>query len=133
MPMATPISQHVLLRFGAFELERRSGELRKDGEIVKLTPQPFKVLTLLARRSGEVVSRDDIRQQSWGGESFVDFEHGLNFGIRRIREALGDNAEAPRYIETRPRRGYRFQVPVGTECGGRGASLARLCVALHWA
>jgi DNA-binding winged helix-turn-helix (wHTH) protein/tetratricopeptide (TPR) repeat protein len=126
--MATPISQHVLLRFGAFELDLRSGELRKDGEIVKLTPQPFKVLTLLARRSGEVVSRDEFREQIWCGDTFVDFEHGLNFCIRRIREALGDDAEAPRYIETRPRQGYRFLLPVETESGAGGASLTRLIV-----
>src|ERR1700736_4561186 len=104
--MATPISQHVLLRFGAFELDLRSGELRKDGAIVRLTPQPFKVLTLLARRSGEVVSRDEIQHQIWGGDTFVDFDQGLNFCVRQIREALEDDAEAPQYIETLPRRGY---------------------------
>jgi DNA-binding winged helix-turn-helix (wHTH) protein/tetratricopeptide (TPR) repeat protein len=126
--MATPISKHVLLRFGAFELDLRSGELRKDGEIVKLTPQPFKVLTLLARRSGEVVSRDEMRQQIWCGDTFVDFDQGLNFCIRQIREALGDDAEAPQYIETLPRRGYRFRLPVETESGARGAALTRLIV-----
>src|SRR5712692_12096797 len=87
--MATPISPHVLLRFGAFELDLRSGELRQDGEIVKLTPQPFKVLTLLARRSCEVVSRDEVQRQIWCGDTFVDFDQGLNFCIRQIREALG--------------------------------------------
>jgi DNA-binding winged helix-turn-helix (wHTH) protein len=128
MAMATPISQHVLLRFGAFELDQRSGELRKDGEIVKLTPQPFKVLMLLARRSGEVVPRDEIRQQIWCADTFVDFDQGLNFCIRQIREALGDNAEAPEYIETLPRRGYRFLLAVETESGAGGASLTRLIV-----
>jgi DNA-binding winged helix-turn-helix (wHTH) protein/tetratricopeptide (TPR) repeat protein len=126
--MATPISQHVLLRFGAFELDLRSGELRKDGVVVKLTPQPFRVLALLARRSGEVVSRDEIRQQIWCGDTFVDFDQGLNFCIRQIREALGDDAETPRYVETLPRRGYRFLLPVETESGAAGAALTRLIV-----
>jgi DNA-binding winged helix-turn-helix (wHTH) protein/tetratricopeptide (TPR) repeat protein len=126
--MATPISQHVLLRFGAFELDLRSGELRQDGVVVKLTPQPFKVLALLARRSGEVVSRDEVRQQIWCGDTYVDFDQGLNFCIRQIREVLGDDAEAPRYIETLPRRGYRFLPAVETESGAAGASLTRLIV-----
>ncbi|HEV2983151.1 MAG TPA: winged helix-turn-helix domain-containing protein [Vicinamibacterales bacterium] len=128
--MAKPISKHVLLRFGAFELDLRSGELRKDGEIVKLTPQPFKVLTLLARRSGEVVSRDEMRQQIWCGDTFVDFDQGLNFCIRQIREALGDDADAPQYIETLPRRGYRFLLPLETESGAdvARAPLTRLIV-----
>ena len=125
--MATPPSQPALLRFGTFELDLKSGELRKDGEPIKLTPQPFKLLALLALRSGEVVSRDEIRRQIWCGDTFVDFDHGMNFCIRQIREALGDDAEAPRYIETRPRRGYRFLTPVETESGGAGgAPLTRL-------
>ena len=128
MAMATPSSQPALLRFGAFELDLRSGELRKDRELVKLTPQPFKLLTLLALRSGEVVSRDEIRRQIWPGDTFVDFDHGMNFCIRQIREALQDDAEAPRYIETRPRRGYRFLQPVETESVAGDAPLTRLIV-----
>lgn len=102
----------TVLRFGRFELDPRSGELRQNGELVKLPPQPFKVLALLAGREGQVVSRNEIREQIWSGETFVDFDQGLNFCIRQIREALGDDAEAPRFVETLPRRGYRFLMPV---------------------
>src|SRR5512143_390897 len=102
-------------RFGGFELHPNSGELRRRGDLVKLSPQPFKVLEALVRRGGEVVTRDEIRDQVWRDGTFVDFEQGLNFCIRQIREALGDNADSPRYIETLPRRGYRFVAPVESE------------------
>jgi eukaryotic-like serine/threonine-protein kinase len=102
----------AVLRFGAFELDARSGELRKHADLVKLSPQPIKLLSLLAQHSGEVVSRDDIRRQLWPDGTFVDFDQGLNFCIRQIREALGDDASSPQYVETLPRRGYRFLVPV---------------------
>ncbi len=104
----------LVLRFGVFELDLRSGELRKEGAPVRLPPQPLKVLTLLCRRAGQLVTREEIQKEVWGGDTFVDFEHGLNFCIGRIREALGDDAEAPRYIQTLPRRGYRFLTPVET-------------------
>jgi DNA-binding winged helix-turn-helix (wHTH) protein/tetratricopeptide (TPR) repeat protein len=103
------------LRFGDFELRPDSGELLRRGTPVKIQPQPAKVLELLARRSGEVVSREDFRRHLWGEETFVDFEHGLNFSIRQIRRALGDSAEAPRFVETVPRHGYRFLLPVIVE------------------
>lgn len=96
------------LRFGNFEADLKTGELRKNGRPVKLQPQPFKVLALLLERPGELVTREDIHQILWGDDTFVDFERGLNFAINRIREALGDDADRPRYIETLPRRGYRF-------------------------
>jgi DNA-binding winged helix-turn-helix (wHTH) protein/tetratricopeptide (TPR) repeat protein len=107
--VGTPVTR---LRFGSFELDPRSGELRKNGELVRLPPQPFKVLSLLARRSGDVVTRSEIREQIWSDVTFVDFDQGLNFCVRQIREALGDDAGAPQYIETLPRRGYRFLLPV---------------------
>src|SRR5438552_3062823 len=113
-------------RFGAFELDPKSGELRKAGDQVKLPPQPFRVLTMLARRSGEVVTRKEIREQIWSEETFVDFDQGLNFCIRQIREALGDDAEAPRFIETLPRRGYRFLMPTEGGDPALPAPLARL-------
>src|SRR4030081_2290973 len=113
------------LRFGAFELDPKSGELRKGGDPVKLPPQPFKVLTLLARRSGEVVTRNEIREKIWSDETFVDFDQGLNFCIRQIRGALGDDAEAPRFIETLPRRGYRFLLPIEGGDAGEAARLVR--------
>ena len=97
-----------ILRFGIFELDVTTGEMRKAGVLIHLPPQPFKILALLASRAGQLVTREEIHRQIWGSETFVDFEHGLNFAIKRIREALSDNAEALRYIETLPRRGYRF-------------------------
>src|SRR5882724_9454234 len=101
----------TILRFDVFELDTAAGELRKNGDRIKLPPQPFRVLELLVRRAGEVLTRADIRERIWS-DSFVDFEQGLNFCIRQIREALGDSADAPRFIETLPRRGYRFLRPV---------------------
>src|ERR1051326_7228192 len=95
-----------ILHFDAFELDPGAAELRKQGERIKLPPQPFRILELLARRSGEIVSRAEIRERIWCDDTFVDFEQGLNFCIRQIREALGDTAVAPRFIETLPRRGY---------------------------
>src|SRR5215813_7692798 len=101
----------TILRFDIFELDTTACELRRHGDRVKLPPQPFRVLELLVRRGGEVVTRTDIRERIWS-DAFVDFEQGLNFCIRQIREALGDTADAPRFIETLPRRGYRFLYPV---------------------
>jgi DNA-binding winged helix-turn-helix (wHTH) protein/tetratricopeptide (TPR) repeat protein len=111
------MSEPRILRFGAFELDGGTGELRHQGDLVKLAPQPSKVLELLARRSGDVVSRAEIREHVWCGDTFVDFEQGLNFCIRQIREALGDDADKPRFIETLPRRGYRFLMPISTAGG----------------
>jgi DNA-binding winged helix-turn-helix (wHTH) protein/tetratricopeptide (TPR) repeat protein len=117
------------LRFGPFDADPTSGELRKGGELVHLPPQPFKVLMLLARRSGDVVTRDEIRDQVWNTATFVDFDQGLNFCIRQIREALGDDAGAPQYIETLPRRGYRFLLPVdAAEAKPAPGSTTRLIV-----
>ena len=116
------------VRFGRFELDPKSGELRKDGEIVRLPPQPFKVLLSLAMRSGEAVTRDEIRQEIWSGDTFVDFDQALNFCIRQIREALNDDAHAPRYIETLRRRGYRFLPPIETAAAGAPARVTRLIV-----
>ena len=99
-------------RFGLFELDPAAGELRRQGVLVKLPPQPFKLLTLLVARPGAIVTRDEIRKELWTEDTFVDFEQGVNFSIRQVREALGDDAEAPRYVQTVPRRGYRFIAPV---------------------
>jgi eukaryotic-like serine/threonine-protein kinase len=97
-----------VLRFGVFEMDLRAGELRRGGQLVRIQPQPFKVLSLLARRPGEVVTREEIQAEVWSAGTFVDFEQSLNFCIRQIRSALGDNALSPRYVETLPRRGYRW-------------------------
>jgi TolB-like protein/DNA-binding winged helix-turn-helix (wHTH) protein len=97
-----------LFRFGVFEVDLRAAELRKQGLKVKLHGQPFQILALLLERPGEVVTREEIRKKLWAGDTFIDFEHSVNTSIKRLREALGDAAEHPRYIETLPRHGYRF-------------------------
>jgi TolB-like protein/DNA-binding winged helix-turn-helix (wHTH) protein/Tfp pilus assembly protein PilF len=99
-------------KFAAFELDARAGELRKDGVVIKLQPQPFKVLALLVEHAGELVSREELKKALWGEETYVDFERGLNFCINQARAALGDAAESPQFIQTIPRRGYRFIAPV---------------------
>ena len=109
LPMSAPDGR---VRFGAFEADFHAGELRKSGLKVKLHTQPLAVLELLLERPGEVVTREELRQRLWGADTFVDFEQGLNKAINKLREALGDQADNPRYIETMPRRGYRFVSPV---------------------
>ena len=100
------------LRFDVFELDIRSGELRKDGRKLRLQGQPLQVLAVLLRRRGELVTREELRAEIWPVDTFVDFDHSLHNAIARIREALGDSADAPRYIETLPRRGYRYIGPL---------------------
>ena len=102
------------LRFGVFEVDLRTGELRKQGLKVKLHGQPFQVLSMLLERPGELVTREEIRAELWAGDTFIDFEQSVNTSIKRLREALGDAAEHPRYIETLPRHGYRFIAAVET-------------------
>ncbi|HVH28960.1 MAG TPA: winged helix-turn-helix domain-containing protein [Vicinamibacterales bacterium] len=101
-----------LFRFGRFELDVRSAELRKDGIRIRLQGQPFDVLVMLLQRPGEVLTREELRRQLWPEGTFVDFEHGLNAAVKRLRAALGDNAERPRFVETLHRRGYRFIGPL---------------------
>jgi TolB-like protein/DNA-binding winged helix-turn-helix (wHTH) protein/Tfp pilus assembly protein PilF len=120
--MTPRASEDSAIRFGGFELALKSGELRKDGIQVKLQNQPFRVLAFLASHPGELVTRDELRQQIWQTDTFVDFEHGLNFCIKQIRTALGDNAQSPAFIETLPRRGYRFIAPVTAPDQDRAAS-----------
>src|SRR5215831_10100799 len=118
----------TVLRFDEFELDTGSGELRLRGDRIKLPPQPFKVLELLARHSGEVLTREKIREEIWRDDTFVDFEQGLNFCIRQIRDALGDTAGAPRFVETLPRRGYRFLLPVEMPVRAQQKIISRLMV-----
>src|SRR6266567_3233353 len=101
-----------IVRFGLFEADLQSGELRKNGRKVPLQGQPFQVCAILLSRSGELVSREELRQQVWPEDTFVDFDHALNTAITKIRLALGDQADNPRFVETLPRRGYRFIAPV---------------------
>src|ERR1700757_2666907 len=109
-PEASPAAR--VIRFGVFEADLAASELRKSGVRIRLQDQPFQILTLLLERPGEVVSREEIRQRLWPADTFVDFEHGLNTSIKRLRQALSDSATQPCYIETLPRVGYRFIAPV---------------------
>src|SRR5271167_2011491 len=114
------------LRFGVFELDLRAGELRKHGLRVRLQEQPFQVLATLLEHPGEVVTREELQKKLWPADTFVDFDHGLNKAINKIREALGDSAESPRFVETIARRGYRFlaEVKVADETAVRSPELA---------
>lgn len=115
------------VRFGAFEADLHSGELRKHGLKIKLQDQPFQVLALLLERSGDMVTREELRHKLWPAEAFVDFDVGLNTAIKRLRDALGDSAEAPRFVETLPRRGYRFiattEEVLGSPLGWKAAEI----------
>src|SRR5207248_7619750 len=104
--MGTSVAR--ILRFGSFEANMRAGELRKRGIKVRLQDQPFQILVMLLERPGELVTRQEIHQKLWPADTFVDFDHDLNNAINRLREALGDSAETPRFVETLPRKGYRF-------------------------
>ena len=109
--MATSSPTSGRLRFGVFEIDLSSGELWHRGNRLRLQDQPFQVLRVLLERSGRIVTREELRQAVWPADTFVDFDHGLNTAIKKIRDILGDSAEKPRYIETIPRRGYRFIYP----------------------
>jgi len=112
--MAVPENKSKVARFGVFELDLSAGELRKSGVKLRLQEQPFQVLALLLERAGEVVAREELQQKLWPSDTFVDFDHSLNTAINKVREALGDSASNPRYVETLARRGYRFIAPVQT-------------------
>ncbi len=122
MPSFPPATKVV--RFGLFELNLHEGELRKNGVKLKLLGQPLQILTILVRRRGEVVAREELRAELWPTDTFVDFDHGLNNAIQKIREVLGDSAANPQFIETVPRRGYRFlpSLEVGLESVGLSAN-----------
>jgi TolB-like protein/DNA-binding winged helix-turn-helix (wHTH) protein/Tfp pilus assembly protein PilF len=110
--MRDPTQAPAVRRFGAFEINLQSGELRKNGMRLRLSGQPFQVLAILVERPGEVVTREELHSKLWPADTFVDFDHGLNNAVARIREVLDDSSDAPRYVETLPRRGYRFIAPL---------------------
>ena len=107
-------SSQRIIRFGVFEADLSGGELRKNGLKIRLPGQPFEVLAMMLERPGEVVTREELQKRLWPDGTFVDFDHSLNNAINKIREALGDSAENPRFVETLSRRGYRFIAPVET-------------------
>jgi len=110
---------HELIRFGAFELNTDSGELRKDGVKVRLQEQPLQILRVLVENPGKIVSREELQQRIWSTDTFVDFDRGLYNAIKRLREALDDSAGSPRFIETIPKRGYRLVAPVESVNGSK--------------
>ncbi len=114
--MSTPprSSPQKFIRFAVFEVDLAAGELRKNGARIRLQEQPFQILAYLIDRPGEVVTREELREKLWPADTFVDFDHSLNTAINKLREALGDSASNPRYVETLARRGYRFLAPLQT-------------------
>jgi DNA-binding winged helix-turn-helix (wHTH) protein len=112
MPMSSSNRDSRLLRFAVFEADLNAGELRKNGARIRLQEQPFQVLTALLQNPGQVVTREHLREQIWPADTFVDFDHSLNTAVNKVREALGDSASSPRFVETLARRGYRFIAPV---------------------
>jgi len=120
LPATRPIDHQPLhtlgpVRFGTFELDLEAGELRKNGLKLKLQGQPIQVLAALLEHPGKIVTREELRQRLWAADTFVDFEHNLNSAVKRVREALGDSADNPRFIETLPRHGYRFIAPIAEQ------------------
>src|SRR5512147_1194430 len=103
-----PVGSRQLFRFGPFEFDPECGQIRKNSTGVKLQGQPIQILEILVEKPGELVTREELRQRLWSSDTFVDFDHSLNTAIKRLRQALGDDAETPKYIETIPKRGYRF-------------------------
>jgi DNA-binding winged helix-turn-helix (wHTH) protein len=112
--MASPGQPSHQVRFGEFELDLQTAELRNDGNKLTLQDQPFQVLALLLDQPGRLVTREEMKERLWSSDTFVDFDHSLNKAVNRLREALCDSASSPRFIETLPRKGYRFICPVET-------------------
>src|SRR5579862_9612116 len=110
--MGSSVPSSRLIRFGVFELDLRSGEIQKQGRKIRLEGQPVHVLICLLENRGELVTREELHQKLWPADTFVDFEHGLNAAVKRLRRALDDSADNPRFVETLPRRGYRFLAPI---------------------
>src|SRR5215469_3472919 len=117
--MSNQVGTSQVIRFATFEVDLQAQELRKGGLRLKLSGQPFQVLAILLERPGIVVTREELQKRLWP-DTFVDFDHNLNAAINRIREVLGDSAENPRFVETVPKRGYRFIAPVETAQNGAG-------------
>src|ERR1700746_138459 len=103
------------VRFGVYEADLATGELRKNGTLIRLQEQPFQILAMLLERPGELVTREEVRTTLWAADTFVDFDHSLNTAVNKIREALSDSASNPRFVQTVARRGYRFIAPVQEE------------------
>ena len=130
--MATPADPRRLLRFGRFEFDPAAGELRTNGEKSYLQEQPFRVLSMLVERPGQLITREELKKRLWPSDTFVDFDHSLNRAVNRLRDALEDSAEQPRYIETLPRRGYRFIAPIERDAESPQLSASRHIQKKRW-
>jgi DNA-binding winged helix-turn-helix (wHTH) protein len=136
-PISTPLR---IFRFGPFELSEREGELRKNGVRIRLQGQPLRVLVELLGNAGNMVTREELRLKLWSADTFVDFDVGLNTAIRKLRQAVGDDADRPRYIETLAKRGYRFIAsvsttrpePAATSVGTPPRKIPSIAVPRHW-
>ena len=126
MPVPSPLAspKPAIARFGVFEADLEARELRKQGRRMRLQDQPFAMLTMLLERSGNVVTREELRERLWPADTFVDFDHSLNTAVNKIREVLGDSATSPRFVETVARRGYRFLGEVQWETRGESEAAA---------
>src|SRR5712671_4842057 len=122
--MDTPVISKRVYRFGLFEVDVESGKLLRQGTRVKLQDQPFRLLCLLLERAGQVVTREELRQSLWSGNTYVEFDGSLNAALKRLRYALGDAADNPIFVETLPKRGYRFLAPVAVDESACGTLLA---------
>ena len=131
--MSLETRSREVFRFGTFEVDVRAAELRKQGLRIKLQEQPFQVLTVLLQNPGDLVTRDELRARIWSADTFVDFDNSLNTSINKLREALGDSAESPRFIETLPRRGYRFIAPVSSTNGKGTTTISAPRPTRRWA
>lgn len=131
--MDPSLSTRTRVRFGDFEADLRAGELQKNGLEIKLQPLPFEILALLLRHPGELVTPEELRRELWNGDTFVDFDHSVRTAINKIRTALADSTSNPQYVETLPRRGYRFIAPVDfvERVPARKTSKLRGCLLQH--
>jgi cholera toxin transcriptional activator len=132
MPMPDASSAGKIVRFGVYEVDLVSGELRKNGTRIRLQEQPFQVLTMLLERPGEMVTREELRSKLWPADTFVDFDHSLNTAVNKLREALGDAAANPRFVQTVARRGYRFIAPLQGNGVASGKTEGSAATGLAW-
>jgi DNA-binding winged helix-turn-helix (wHTH) protein len=131
MPSPSTSRAGQVLRFGVFEADLTAGELRKNGAKVRLQEQPFQMLAFLLDRPGQVITRQELREKLWSNDTFVDFDHSLNTAVNKLREALGDSASNPRFVETVAKRGYRFLAPVEPLNGTAPSTSAATSAPVH--
>src|ERR1700727_1369896 len=130
--MGEPSPPTYIVPFGIFQIDLKARELHKAGVKVKLQEQPFRVLALLVDRAGQVVTREELQQKVWLTDAYVAFDQGLNNAIKKVRDALGDSADSPRFIETLSRHGYRFVAPVGVSPQRPAEPRVRFDLRAHW-